>query len=236
MSNAASKAASNAASPDMATQTSKYPLHNRVAPNHLSHVRVQKVIIQPGQPSKPVGLPTPPAKRSVGVTPPTKRVVGVQLPKLKQPNAHAPSVIQRVGQGFLVEDDPYPLPKGYYVVQPTSFYAEFPYAPPKLKPYDINTLSYVDIVDGLMRHFAIQDQPTAPIHVMGKSSQITLPKTLREAMTTKFARQWVEAIVEEWMSLVRNDTWSHVETKPWMKVIPRKWIYTLKTDGDGQIE
>jgi hypothetical protein len=55
-------------------------------------------------------------------------------------------------------------------------------------------------------------------------------------MTTKFARQWAEATVEEWMSLVRNDTWSHVEKKPWMKVIPCKWIYTVKTDGDGHIE
>jgi hypothetical protein len=235
-SNDASKDVSNAVSPDAATRTSKYPLRNRVAPKRLSHVPVQKVILKPGQPSKPVGVSTSPAKRSVGVTPPTKRMVGVQLPKLKQPNAPAPSVIQRVGQGFLVEDDPYPLPKGYYVVQPTSFYAELPYAPPKLKQYDINALSSADLVDGLMRHFAIQDQPTAPIPVMGKSSQITLPKTLREAMTTKFARQWAEATVEEWMSLVRNDTWSLVEKKPWMKVIPCKWIYTVKTDGDGQIE
>jgi hypothetical protein len=235
-SNDASKDVSNAVSPDAATRTSKYPLRNRVAPKRLSPVPVQKVILKPGQPSKPVGVSTSPAKRSVGVTPPTKRMVGVQLPKLKQPNAPAPSVIQRVGQGFLVEDDPYPLPKGYYVVQPTSFYAELPYAPPKLKQYDINALSSADLVDGLMRHFAIQDQPTAPIPVMGKSSQITLPKTLREAMTTKFARQWAEATVEEWMSLVRNDTWSLVEKKPWMKVIPCKWIYTVKTDGDGQIE
>jgi hypothetical protein len=224
------------ASGEATQRISKYPLRTRAAPVRLSPVPVPKSALKPGQASRPVGAPALPAKQAVGVSPPTQRTVGVKLPRLNPPKVPTPSVIQRIGKGFLVEDDPFPLPKGYYVVQPTSFYAELPYAPPKRKQYDVNALSTSDLVEGLLRHFAVDEPPNAPIHVMGNSNDITLPKTLREAMKSKYARQWAEATVEEWMSLVRNDTWTLVEKKPWMKVIPCKWIYTVKTDGDGQIE
>jgi hypothetical protein len=44
---------------------------------------------------------------------------------------------------------------------------------------------------------------------------------------------WAEAVVEEWLSLVANDTWNLVKQEPWMKVIPCKWVFTIKTNAKG---
>jgi hypothetical protein len=55
-------------------------------------------------------------------------------------------------------------------------------------------------------------------------------------MASPYAKEWAEATVEEWLSLVSNNTWSLVEREPWMKVIPCKWIFTIKTLHDGTIE
>jgi hypothetical protein len=68
------------------------------------------------------------------------------------------------------------------------------------------------------------------------ATQLPLPQTLKQAMASPYAKDWAEATVEEWLSLVSNNTWSLVEREPWMKVIPCKWIFTIKTHADGTIE
>jgi hypothetical protein len=60
-----------------------------------------------------------------------------------------------------------------------------------------------------------------------------VPATLKQAMSTKYARHWAEATVEEWLSLIGNDTWVLIEREPWMKVIPCKWVFSIKTDQNG---
>jgi hypothetical protein len=87
-----------------------------------------------------------------------------------------------------------------------------------------------------MRHFDVEDKLSGPIPVMGDPTQVNLPKTVKQAMASPFAKEWAEATVEEWLSLVGNNTWTLVEKKPFMKVIPCKWVYTVKTDGNGKLD
>jgi len=59
------------------------------------------------------------------------------------------------------------------------------------------------------------------------------PKTLKQAMSTKYARFWAAAVVDEWLSIMANNTWELVDKKPWMKIIPCKWVFVVKVDEKG---
>jgi hypothetical protein len=67
-------------------------------------------------------------------------------------------------------------------------------------------------------------------------ADIDIPASIKQAMNSPFAKRWAEAAVDEWLSLVSNDTWTLVEKEPWMKVIPCKWVWTVKTDHDRQLD
>jgi hypothetical protein len=56
---------------------------------------------------------------------------------------------------------------------------------------------------------------------------------LKKAMETRFAKFWAEAVVDEWLSIVKNDTWLLTDRQAWMKVIPCKWVFVVKTDANG---
>jgi hypothetical protein len=121
-------------------------------------------------------------------------------------------------------------------VTPTAFSVTAPYDPPDLGKYNMDYLGKTDLVNGLLRHFGAEDKLEGPIAVIGDPTKIPLPKTVKQAMATPFAKEWAEATVEEWLSLVGNNTWTLVEKKPLMKVIPCKWVYTVKTDGKGKFD
>jgi len=62
------------------------------------------------------------------------------------------------------------------------------------------------------------------------------PKSYTEALNSKAADLWQQAMDEEMASLLSNNTWS-LETPPaGVKPIPVKWVYKIKRDGDGNIE
>jgi hypothetical protein len=210
--------------------------------------------------TKPVGAPIPtiravgaskPIVRTVG-TPQTTahvnkpnsiiRTVGISKPttqstplKTVLPSAKVKGIL-RHGVGFLATSCGVPLPRGFTFVTPTAFSVTAPYEPPDLGKYNMDYLGKTDLVNGLLRHFGAEDKLEGPIAVIGDPTKIPLPKTVKQAMATPFAKEWAEATVEEWLSLVGNNTWTLVEKKPLMKVIPCKWVYTVKTDGKGKFD
>jgi hypothetical protein len=207
---------------------------------------------------KPVGVPIPTVK-PVGVSNTPAPTVGTPLPTapvtksiLRTSGAIRPrrtstplssvlpsakiNGILRHGVGFLATSCGVELPRGFTFVTPTAFSVQAPFDPPDLGAYDIKGLEKVDLVTGLMRHFNIEPAKTGPIPVIGDPTKIPIPNTLKKAMATPYAKQWAEATVEEWLSLVGNNTWTLVEKKPLMKVIPCKWVYTIKTDGKGKFD
>jgi hypothetical protein len=180
--------------------------------------------------SKPVGAPI-----RITSHPVTTSSVPALQPTASKPVGAPQSGITRTGRVYLSANSAIPLPRGYSVVEPSAFFAEVPYEEPKLEKWQVEKLSQNDIVRGLMRTFDVEKKFDGPIRVIS-AANVTIPKTLKQAMNSDFAKEWAEATVEEWLSLVGNDTWTLVEKKPWMKVIPCKWIFTLKTDHDGVIE
>jgi hypothetical protein len=197
---------------------------------------------------KPVGVSTPIVRTvetpltTAPVKSPIVRTIGTPVPRkpstpLKSvlPSAKVKGIL-RHGVGFLATSCGIELPRGFTFVTPTAFSVTAPYDPPDLGKYDIKQLDKIDLVNGLLRHFDVEHKLSGPIPVMGDPTQVDLPKTVKQAMASPFAKEWAEATVEEWLSLVGNNTWTLVEKKPFMKVIPCKWVYTVKTDGNGKLD
>jgi Reverse transcriptase (RNA-dependent DNA polymerase) len=114
------------------------------------------------------------------------------------------------------------------LIAATAFSASPPFP---LPPADA-PMSRDEIVDGLLRYFKVPESEGL-LPVITDADPSNVPKTLKKAMETKFAKFWAEAAVDEWLSIVRNNTWLLVDHEPWMKVIPCKWVFTIKTDSSG---
>jgi transposase InsO family protein len=123
-------------------------------------------------------------------------------------------------------EDPYDcLPQMYG----TAFTASPPYPPPPPEA----VASREELTEGLLRYFNVPTERTGPLPVISKCDRYAVPSTLKQAMASDYAPYWAEAVVEEWLSLVANDTWNLVKQEPWMKVIPCKWVFTIKTNAKG---
>jgi hypothetical protein len=208
----------------------------------------QELVGVPKPTVKPVGVSTP-IVRTVGtpltiapVKTPIVRTIGTHVPRkpstpLKSvlPNATVKGIL-RHGVGFLATSCGIELPRGFTFVTPTAFFVTTPYEPHDLGKYDIKQLDKIDLVNGLLHHFDVKHKLSGPIPVLGGPTQVDIPKTVKQAMASPLAKEWAEATVEEWLSLVGNSTWTIVEKKPFMKVIPCKWVYTIKTDGNGKLD
>lgn len=59
--------------------------------------------------------------------------------------------------------------------------------------------------------------------------------TMREAMESKDSKEWIEAMKEEYSSLIRNNTWELTRRQPNMKVIGSKMVLTNKLNQDGTL-
>ena len=110
-----------------------------------------------------------------------------------------------------------------------AFLSVAPYPPPPAKEVP----SKARLVDGLLRHFRVPDRQ-GDVPRLAEAAKLPVPQTLTEAMQSPFARQWAEATVDEWCSLLSNDTWTLVSKQPWMKIIPCRWVFVLKTDEHGR--
>lgn len=62
------------------------------------------------------------------------------------------------------------------------------------------------------------------------------PKTMEEALSSKNAERWRNAMKEELQSLMENRTWTLVELPPDRKAIPNKWVFKTKMDEHGNID
>lgn len=61
------------------------------------------------------------------------------------------------------------------------------------------------------------------------------PTTLEDALTCTNSYQWIQAMDEEYKSLMNNNTWILTKLPPGKKAIPCKWVYKTKTDEEGNI-
>lgn len=61
-------------------------------------------------------------------------------------------------------------------------------------------------------------------------SSFSDPQTVEEALSTPYAKQWRQAMDEEYNSLMKNNTWSLKNLPSDKKVLPSKWVYKTKTD------
>jgi hypothetical protein len=58
----------------------------------------------------------------------------------------------------------------------------------------------------------------------------TEPDTVQQALKSKIADKWKEAMLEEHRALQRNETWELIDLPPGKNVVDCKWIFTVKTD------
>ena len=49
-------------------------------------------------------------------------------------------------------------------------------------------------------------------------------------------REWVEAMMEEYQSIMKNDVWNVVPKPEGKSVVSSKWIYKIKHTTNGSIE
>lgn len=61
------------------------------------------------------------------------------------------------------------------------------------------------------------------------------PLTEKEALSGTNAKEWKEAMDEEYKSLLENDTWELTTLPANKRPIPCKWVFKTKTDENGQI-
>lgn len=61
-------------------------------------------------------------------------------------------------------------------------------------------------------------------------SSFSDPQTVEEVLSTPYAKQWRQAMDEEYNSLMKNNTWSLKNLRSDKKVLPSKWVYKTKTD------
>lgn len=67
------------------------------------------------------------------------------------------------------------------------------------------------------------------------SLDVDEPTTYSEAIESKYASRWKEAIEEEMRALLDNDTWQLVEKPGKCEIIDSKWVFKIKKDKEGKI-
>ena len=62
------------------------------------------------------------------------------------------------------------------------------------------------------------------------------PKTLKEALASRDAAFWQEAVNDEMDSIMANGTWVLVDLPPGSKPIKNKWVFRRKYNSDGSVQ
>ena len=73
-------------------------------------------------------------------------------------------------------------------------------------------------------------------HVACHVRQIEEPKSIEEALSSEFAKEWKVAADSEYESLIENQTWDLVELPDGRKPIGCKWVFKVKHTSDGKVE
>lgn len=61
------------------------------------------------------------------------------------------------------------------------------------------------------------------------------PQTVEEALSSSQAKEWKNAMDEEFNSLMKNGTWELVDLPSGKMALPNKWVFKAKTDQQGKI-
>lgn len=61
------------------------------------------------------------------------------------------------------------------------------------------------------------------------------PKTYKQAVSCKYAKEWKAAMQEELDAINVNNTWVLCDLPPGRKAVGSKWVFKLKMDGSGNI-
>lgn len=94
------------------------------------------------------------------------------------------------------------------------------------------------VVEPMVRRSERQPQPKLWPDFVTYSAMADVmddPITIEEALSRHDGVQWKKAMMEEYRSLLQNNTWDLVDLPPNRKAIPCKWIFKTKRDGDGAI-
>lgn len=67
-------------------------------------------------------------------------------------------------------------------------------------------------------------------------TNITDPRTYKEALSLSDSEEWIAAMKQEYDSLIKNKTWDLVDLPDNRKAIDCKWVYKTKLNPDGTIE
>lgn len=75
-------------------------------------------------------------------------------------------------------------------------------------------------------------------YAIESTGPIPIPKTYEEAMASRWAKQWKEAMEREMQGLMENNTWTAVDENKLKgrRPIKSKWVYTVKYNRDGTVE
>ena len=93
--------------------------------------------------------------------------------------------------------------------------------------------------DGLRRSRRIAEQGRTSDHIVNMALMVDIigsvsePTSVEEAMSDP---KWKEAMLSEYNSIIKNDTWELVERPTKMKVIGTKWVWKAKYKADGSLE
>lgn len=68
------------------------------------------------------------------------------------------------------------------------------------------------------------------------NSIIENPQTIAEALGSENSDKWKEAMVREYESLMKNQTWTLVDRPKGKNIIGCKWVFSLKRKPDGSVE
>jgi Reverse transcriptase (RNA-dependent DNA polymerase)/gag-polypeptide of LTR copia-type/GAG-pre-integrase domain len=144
-----------------------------------------------------------------------KRVSFDNTPCWVENNSEFKTMFENIERNF--EFDP---------VGATAFTAHAPFDNPPPE----HVLGRDELVEGLMKAFDVPKHLKGELPVLTEVDPTNPPKTLRQAMASKYAKYWALATVSEWLSIVGNNTWELVHKEPWMKIIPCKWVYVVKVN------
>ena len=88
-----------------------------------------------------------------------------------------------------------------------------------------------DPLDQEERHKRLLD-----IHSLLAARHTEAPRSFTEAMNSPEGPQWSQAAGSEYQSLMENNTWTLVEPPTDRKIMTSRWVWTVKYNGDGEID
>lgn len=105
---------------------------------------------------------------------------------------------------------------------------------------DDNVLNIVDDANEeqvVRRSARIRQQANFPdaVSYSAMVNNIYDPETVREAMSGEQRKEWQEAMLSEYDSLIKNNTWTLMNLPNNRKLVNSKWVFKTKTTADGQV-